>query len=109
MKLLIAIVHKEDSGNLVDVLIAEKYQVTKLDSVGGFLREKNVTIMLGLENKKVPDVLKIIKKNCRTRTEYITPAPQTTQPGELFVPNPVEVKVGGATVFILKIDEFKQI
>lgn len=109
MKLIFAIVHKEDAGNLVDALIQEKYQVTKLDSTGGFLREKNATIMLGVDDKKVEDCLKVIKKNCQARTEYITPAPSGAEPGELFVPNPVEVKVGGATVFIVKVDDFKQI
>lgn len=107
MKLVIAICHQEDAGPLVDELIAKKYPVTRLESEGGFLKEKNATILVGTD--KTSDVFKIIKKNCQSRTEYLTPNPPTTEPGETFLPEPVEVKVGGATVFVLEVEEFKQL
>lgn len=106
MKLIIAICHREDVDDLVSELILKKYQVTRLESVGGFLKEKNATILVG--TNKVDQVLKIIKKNCKTHAEYITPSPPTTEPGEAFLPEPVKVQVGGATVFILEVKEFKQ-
>ena len=28
------------------------------------------------------------------------------EPGELYMPNPIEVQVGGATVFILNVEQF---
>ena len=105
MKLLITIVHKEDIDKLVEALTQKKYQATRIDSSGGFLKGKNATIFLGVENKKVPDALKIIKQNCKSRTEYVSPAPPVVEPGEFFMPSSVKVKVGGATVFILPIEK----
>lgn len=105
MKLLIAVVHHEDTDNLIQALTQKKYQATRIESSGGFLRDKNTTIFLGVDNKKVPDVLKIIKANCKSRTEYMSPAPSIVEPGEFFMPTSVKVKIGGATVFILNIEK----
>jgi len=54
----------------------------------------------------VQDVLSIIKANCHTRTQFVNPLPPVMEPGELYMPNPVEVQVGGATVFILNVEQF---
>jgi uncharacterized protein YaaQ len=109
MKLLTVIVHREDVDNLIEALTQKKYQATRIDSSGGFLKGKNAIVLLGVENKKVSDVLKLIKKNCKSRTEYISPAPSLVEPGEFFMPSPVEVKVGGATVFILKVEKCERL
>lgn len=109
MKLIIAITHPDDADKLIDELVAKKYQVTKTDSFGGYLKEENATILIGTEDKKVDEVLEIIKKNCQSRQQFLTPAPPTLEPGETFIPEPVEVKVGGATVFILNVEKFEQI
>lgn len=109
MKLLIAIVHPEDADNLIEALKQQKHQVTRLESWGGFLKNKNVTLLLGLKENKVAEVLKIIKSNCRSRTEYISPAPSVAEPGEFFLPTSVKVKVGGATVFILNIERYERL
>lgn len=105
MKLLIAIIHREDVDKLIETLTQKKYQATRIDSSGGFLKGKNATILLGVDDKKVSDVLKIIKQNCKSRTEYVSPAPPVVEPGEFFMPSSVEVKVGGATVFVLPIEK----
>ncbi len=105
MKLLIAIVHREDADSLIEGLTQKKYQATRIDSSGGFLKGKNATIFLGIEGKKVSDVLKVIRQNCKSRTEYVSPAPPVVEPGEFFMPSSVEIKVGGATVFILPVEK----
>jgi len=109
MKLLIAVVHQEDADNLIEALIKKKYQATRIESSGGFLKSKNVTIFLGVEDKKVAEVLKIIKTNCKARNEYLSPAPPVVEPGEFFMPTSIKVKVGGATVFILPVESFKKL
>ena len=109
MKFIVAIIHSEDAENLIDILTQKKYQATRIDSFGGFLKGKNVTIFLGVEHKKVKDVLKIIKANCKSRTEYVSPAPSIVEPGEFFMPTSVEVKMGGATVFILSVEQYKRL
>lgn len=109
MKLLIAVVHKEDTDELIETLTQKKYPATCLESSGGFLKNKNTTIFLGIEDKKIPDVLSIIKKICKSRKEYVSPAPAVIEPGEFLMPSSVEVKVGGATVFILNIEKCEKL
>jgi uncharacterized protein YaaQ len=106
MKLVMSIVHNEDARSLVDGLMQKGYRATLISTTGGFLREGNATVFVGVENHQVDEVLKTIKKNCHTRTQYINPLPPIMEPGEMFVPSPVEVEVGGATVFVLDVDQF---
>ncbi len=108
MKLIMSIVHSDDAGHLVDALMGAGYQATTISTTGGFLRQGNATIFVGTEDEKVPHVLELIQQNCQTRTQYINPLPPVMEPGEMYVPSPVEVQVGGATVFVLEIVQFGQ-
>jgi uncharacterized protein YaaQ len=109
MKLLIAVVHQEDTAALMDALNDRGISVTRFASSGGFLQHKNVTLMSGVEDERVDEVLALIKDNCRTRSEYMNPMPPLVEPGDFFVPYPVEVQVGGATVFIVTVDRFEKL
>jgi len=107
MKLIIAIVHKDDSHAVVDSLKSASFKVTKMESEGGFLSQKNTTILVGTEEKGLKKALGLIKENSKSRTEYISAAPQAGEPGDLIPQDSVEIKVGGATVFVIDAD-FKQ-
>jgi uncharacterized protein YaaQ len=61
---------------------------------------------VGIDDELLDDVLDIIKATCRTRTQYINPLPPIMEPGEMFVPSPIEVEMGGATVFVLDVEQF---
>ncbi len=103
MKLVMAVVHGEDAGALVDALTDKDYRVTRLDSTGGFLKQTNATVMLGVEEAQVDDVLAIIRETCHARSQFINPMPPLMEPGEFYMPYPVEVTFGGATVFVLDV------
>jgi uncharacterized protein YaaQ len=103
MKLVIAVVHSEDAGALVDALTDKDYRVTRLASTGGFLKQANATVMLGVEEAQVEDVLALIRETCHARSQYINPMPPLMEPGEFYMPYPVEVSFGGATVFVLDV------
>jgi uncharacterized protein YaaQ len=79
-----------------------------ISTTGGFLREGNATLLIGVADENVEDVLKIIRESCHTRTQYVNPLPPTVESGELYMPTPIEVQVGGAVVFILKVDRFER-
>ena len=109
MKLIIAIVQDDDAGDLVGIINKAGFRVTKLATTGGFLRSGNTTLMIGVEENKVDAVLKIIEKTCETREQIITsPSPVAGSTG-VYVPYPVEVQVGGATVFVVDVDKFLKI
>lgn len=103
MKLIFAVIQGKDSDSLLTALRENGYRSTQINSAGGFLRENNVTILVGVDDQYVPDVLRIVKENCYTRTQYVNPLLPIMEPGEFYVPNPVEVQVGGATVFVLNV------
>lgn len=108
MKLIIAIVQDKDSPRLVENLIRSSYSATKLASTGGFLREGNSTVLCGVDDADIEKVLDIIKKTCRAREQLVTPV-TPVGPGESYVPYPVGVVVGGATVFIIPVERFLKI
>src|SRR5207248_9969669 len=101
MKLLIAVVHSEDASSTMDALNDRGISVTRFATSGGFLQHKNVTLMTGFDDDRNEEVLGLIKENCRTRSEFMNPMAPLVEPGDFFVPYPVEVQVGGATVFIV--------
>jgi len=108
MKMVMAIVQGDDAGGLVDALTERGFRATRINTAGGFLKESNATILIGCEDAKVEEALRIIRDNCHTRTQYINPLPPVMEPGEFYMPYPVEVQVGGATVFILNVDRYER-
>ena len=105
MKLIVSIIHSDDANQLIAALRDGGFSSTKISTTGGFLREGNATILVGTAGDKVPTVLSIIKRNCHTRTQYVNPLPPIMEPGELYMPNPVEVQVGGAVIFVLDVEQ----
>jgi uncharacterized protein YaaQ len=109
MKLVVAIVHNEDAGVLVDALLEHEYRATRLHSSGGFLKQSNATVIVGVEDAQVDEVITIVRENCNARTQVVNPMPPIMEPGEFFMPYPVEVELGGATVFVLPVDRFERL
>ena len=105
MKLIVAIVHDSDSVKLMAALVDAGFQVTKLATSGGFLRAGNTTLMIGTEESRVDELLDLIKQNCEAREEILSPAMPIGN-SDAFVTMPIEVKVGGATVFVLPVEQF---
>ena len=109
MKLIIAIVNDEDSLDLVDLLTQKQHRVTKLATTGGFLKSGNTTLMIGTENEKVDEIIALIEQTCKTRKQVISnPSPLTTTTG-VYVPYPMDIEVGGATVFVVDVENFVRI
>ena len=49
MKLVLAIVQDEDANALSESLLAESFSLTRINTAGGFLREGNVSFLLGVD------------------------------------------------------------
>jgi uncharacterized protein YaaQ len=92
MNLILAIMQNEDADPVSGGLLAAGYRVTKLNTAGGFFRRGNVTLLIGVEEEKVEDALKIVQANCRTRAD--------ARPVESGMPS------YGATVFVLDAERF---
>lgn len=109
MQLLVAVVQSVDADPLIHGLIAQGIRATRIDSVGSFLAQGNVTVLMGVEETQVKQALEVLAATCRTRRSYVS----TMTPGLPDAPHissgvlvPLEVEVGGAVVFNLPVERF---
>lgn len=107
MKLIVAIIQDKDSNRLSGALVKANFRATKLASTGGFLRAGNTTFMIGVEDSQVDAVLDVIRSSCKVREQLVTPVTPMSGTTDSYLPLPVEVQVGGATVFVLPVDRFE--
>lgn len=106
MKLILAVVQDQDCNRLMDALVDHNFRATKLASTGGFLKSGNTTLMIGTEDIRVDKALEIIKENCQSREQMIAPVSPMGGNADAYIPYPLEVEVGGATVFVLPVEQF---
>lgn len=104
--LLVAIVQHEDSESAMRALTAAGLKVTRISSIGGFLRAGNVTLLLGLARKDVPLAIRLLSETCRQRIALVNSEPLVPAIGMMHYIAPVEALVGGATIFVLPIAEY---
>lgn len=107
MKLIIYIVQDVDADNLIEEITKEGFRVTKMSTTGGFLKSGNTTLLSGVEDDEVEKLLEIIRVNCKTR-EMARTVQTINIPGQVMVPVPIQVKVGGATAFVINVEELKR-
>ncbi len=107
MKLIIAIVNRDDASMVTQTLTRKGFSSTKLSTTGGFLMAGNVTILIGVDEDRVQAVIDIIKEQSHSRKQMI---PTTTEMSYGYYPTmPVEVTVGGATIFVVDVDRFEHV
>lgn len=104
MKLIIAVVSNDDSHSLSNALTKENFAVTELATTGGFLKIGNTTMLIGTEEDRVEKCIEIIKEESKQRTELV-PSTASYDIGR-FATFPVEVQVGGATIFVVDVEKF---
>lgn len=95
MQLILAIVHDEDANKVVDALVAAEYRVTRINTVGGFFKRPNATLLIGVEPERVVDVIYHIKRNCTPRQE-----PRPLKDG---------IPMYAATIFVLEAKQFMRV
>jgi uncharacterized protein YaaQ len=105
-KLLIAVVQSEDAPALMDALRAADLRVTEVLSRGGFLQARNTMLYIGVQDRQVSKAMKLIEQNCKSRVQEVPPEPLGGMEANWL---PTEVTHGGATVFVVPLDEIKRI
>ena len=107
MKMITAIVNREDTKAVCSALIRGGFSVTRLATTGGFLMAGNTTLLIGTQDEKVDECIQIISGCCKQRTEVV---PGTTGYGPgLTTAVPIQVTVGGATVFVTNVERFEKL
>lgn len=106
-KLLVVITADDEADALIRKLVERGYPATKVSSTGGFLRRGSATIFSGIDADDLDNVMAIIRDQCKARTEYV-PAQALPFPESILPAEPVEVRVGGAIVFVLPVERFEK-
>ena len=107
-KLCVIIVSDQDADRLMQRMVEQGAPATKIGSTGGFLRRGNVTIISGVEAGAVDKIVEIVREECHARKEFV---PVQTLPflGDGgFSAEPVEVRAGGAIMFVLDVARFER-
>jgi uncharacterized protein YaaQ len=106
MRLVIAMIQDQDVNKLLGNLTEHGYSATKLASTGGFLRQGNTTLLIGIEDEKVSEVIQLIKETCHSRKQLVTPLATVGSSMNNYMPNPIETSLGGATIFVMDVVDF---
>ena len=106
-KLLIVITADDEADALIRKLVERGYPATKVSSTGGFLRRGNATILSGIDGDDVGSVMAIVREECKARTELV-PAQALPFPESIYPAEPVQIRVGGAIVFVLPVERFEK-
>lgn len=106
MKLIMAIVNKDDATKVAGEVTKAGFSVTELATTGGFLRAGNTTFLVGTDESRVDEVIALIERFSKRRTQMISGAAYGATSAATI---PVEVTVGGATVFVLNVERFEKL
>lgn len=107
MKLVYAIVNNDDSHSVASALTKAGFSATKLASTGGFLMAGNTTFLICTEDERVDDIIKVIAGKSHKRKQFV---PSATSYGVgTYTSVPVEVSIGGATIFVTNIERFEKV
>ncbi len=111
MKMVFAIISKNDEDITVTALNEAGFFATKLSSTGGFLKKSNTSIIIGTDDDKVPQVLDILTKYAGKRVDempYVAPSMVRSGHGVGAPYVTVPTNAGGATVFVLDVSGFEK-
>jgi len=103
MKLIAAVVQDRDADGLLEGLMETGFRATKIRTTGGFLRGSSNLILIGVTAEKVDQALDVIRERCKTRAQWVHPddAP--------YLAAPLEVRVGGAIVFVWELERYERL
>ncbi len=107
MKMIMAVISNEDNAKLSSELNKAGFFVTKLSSTGGFLMSGNTTLMTVTEDDKVDAIIDIFKKFSNKRTKMVASSASFGMDMNMSIP--IEVSVGGATIFVLNVEQYKKL
>ena len=79
---------------------------TRIKSTGGFLRQRNHTLLIGLSDRQVESAVTALTTATEERVEFVSSLPGMEQapPAEAQA-----VKVQGATVFMFPVERYEAI
>jgi CPA1 family monovalent cation:H+ antiporter len=100
-QLLMVVVQARDLESASNALAMRGIRATRIQSMGGFLRQRNHLLLVGIPEGKLDIAVEALQRSCRSRVEYLS-SPIESAPH--ILPQPISVQVRGATVFVFDVD-----
>ncbi len=122
MKLIMTIIDRRNAKHVTRELLKGGFQVTKIDSRGGFLNYKSTTLLSSVRDERVQEAIEIVRRYSNKRDVLsgadipLSGMPRSTPAGVSpagirlnadYLPD--EVNRGGATVFVLNVEHLEKI
>ena len=106
-KMILAILQGDDYHDAVHSLNEHGFYATVLNSSGGFLKKRSVTLMIGLESARLDEALAILKKHGeRTEMRYEAPVLSPNMPPIPLSTAPLEIPTRcGDYVIIVNVEK----
>lgn len=102
-KLIAAMVQDQDVDELLNALMEIGCRATKIQTTGGFLRGSNNIVLIGVDAERVDHVVEVIRKHCHSRKQMVYPKDAP------FLDEPIEVEIGGATLFVWDVEKYERL
>ena len=108
MKLILAVVHNDDAPIVTSELNKAGFHSTKIASTGGFLSAGNTTFITGIEDEQLDSVIKVISDNSKRRSQYVPTNVYPALSATSAAGTTAKIQTGGATIFVLHVENFIQ-
>lgn len=111
-KLVLAVLQEEDYEDTVSALNSHGFFVTKLSSSGGFLKKKNTTILVGVEQSRYVELMDLLQGRAGRRLKTVFTSPAMLPGGDPAISTtsvPIQVETGGATVFTMSLESLEKL
>lgn len=106
MKLVIAIVNQKDVNQVACELTRGGFSSTRFASRGSYLLQDNTTFLIGVDEERVKDVKRIIVQNVHRQEQRLSMVPEDCCG---YPDDTATVTVGGATIFVVDMEQFERI
>ncbi|MFP3854296.1 MAG: cyclic-di-AMP receptor, partial [Anaerolineales bacterium] len=101
--MLAAVVQQRDLESVSNALALQGVPVTRVDSQGGFLRQRNHILFVGLPDGMLGETIETLQRATQHRVEFLPSPLQSLEGGSR------EVEVHGAVVFLFDVDRYEEI
>jgi uncharacterized protein YaaQ len=71
VKLIVSISPDQAANHLIDALMAHDFRATRINSSGGFLKRGNATVVIGVEDEKVDEVVRLVQQSIQHANVFI--------------------------------------
>ncbi len=105
MKLIVTVVDATDVDRVMTALTDQHIRVTRVSSTTDFFSPGNSTLLIGVDENTVPQVMKVIADLAAPHQSVIPYIHDGNTPLTSFT----EVQVGGFLSFVLNVDHFEQV